>query len=229
VVKVERPGGDFARTYDTRMNGLSSHFAWLNRGKESLVLDLKTADGRELLSALLGRADVLVQNLAPGAFARLGVDLPAALIACSITGYGPDGPYRAKKAYDLLVQCETGVLAVTGTADDPAKAGISVADIAAGMYAFSGILAALYARERTGDGCAFEVSMLDALGEWMSQPVYYDLLGGPPLPRTRAARLDLTVRTLRRRRWPGLPRHSERAGLRGPVPADPAPARPDQR
>jgi itaconate CoA-transferase len=192
VIKVERPAGDFARAYDTRMNGLSSHFAWLNRGKESLVLDLKTADGRDVLSALLGRADVLVQNLAPGAFARLGLGMPSALIACSITGYGSDGPYRDKKAYDLLVQCETGVLAVTGTAADPAKAGISVADIAAGMYAFSGILAALYSRERTGDGCAFEVSMLDALGEWMSQPVYYDLLGGPPLPRAGARHASIS-------------------------------------
>ena len=163
VIKVERPGaGDFARAYDSRMRGLSSHFAWLNRGKESIVLDLKSASGISVLRALLARADVLVQNLAPGAFARLGLDPPP--ISCSITGYGTSGPYRAKKAYDLLIQCETGVLSVTGSEAEPAKAGISVADIAAGMYAFSGVLACLYGRERTGEGCAFEVSLLDALG-----------------------------------------------------------------
>jgi itaconate CoA-transferase len=191
VIKVERPGtGDFARVYDSRMHGLSSHFAWLNRGKESVVLDLKSDSGIDVLRELLARADVLVQNLAPGAFARLGLAPPP--ISCSITGYGSSGPYRTKKAYDLLIQCETGVLAVTGTESEPAKAGISVADIAAGMYAFSGILGCLYHRERTGQGCAFEVSLLDALGEWMSQPVYYDLLGGPPLPRTGAKHASIS-------------------------------------
>ncbi|HXL91603.1 MAG TPA: CoA transferase [Streptosporangiaceae bacterium] len=190
VIKVERPDGDFARGFDSRMRGMSSHFAWLNRGKESIVLDLKSAPDVEVLTVLLGRADVLVQNLAPGAFARLGLDPPP--ISCSITGYGSAGPYRTKKAYDLLIQCETGVLAVTGTEAEPAKAGISVADIAAGMYAFSGILACLYGRERTGAGCAFEVSLLDALGEWMSQPVYYDLLGGSPLPRSGARHASIS-------------------------------------
>ena len=193
VIKVERPGGDFARAYDSRMNGLSSHFAWLNRGKESIVLDLKSESDVSVLQALLDRADVLVQNLAPGAFARLGLDPPP--VSCSITGYGSDGPYRAKKAYDLLIQCETGVLAITGSEAEPAKAGLSVADIAAGMYAFSGVLASLYSRERwsrTGEGSAFEVSMLDALGEWMSQPVYYDLLGGSPLARTGARHASIS-------------------------------------
>ena len=190
VIKVERPGGDFAREFDSRMRGLSSHFAWLNRGKESIVLDLKSDSDVAVLAALLDRADALVQNLAPGAFARLGLDPPP--ISCSITGYGSAGPYRTKKAYDLLIQCETGVLAVTGTEAEPAKAGISVADIAAGMYAFSGILACLYGRERTGAGCAFEVSLLDSLGEWVSQPVYYDLLGGSPLPRAGARHASIS-------------------------------------
>jgi itaconate CoA-transferase len=193
VIKVERPGtGDFARGYDTTVHGQASYFVWLNRGKQSIELDVKTAGGRDVLAALVGRADVLVQNLAPGAAERLGLgaselrERHPRLIACSISGYGPEGPYRDKKAYDLLVQCETGLVSVTGTADEPAKAAISVADIAAGMYAYSGVLAALYQRERTGRGASIEVAMLDALGEWMSQPVYYSVYGERPVRRTGA-------------------------------------------
>src|ERR1700678_840185 len=180
VIKIERPGtGDFARHYDRSTHGQASYFVWLNRGKESIELDVKTKHGQAVLAALLARADVFVQNLVPGAAERLGLgaaELRARhprLIACSVSGYGPDGPYRHKKAYDLLVQCEAGLLSITGTAAEPAKAGISVADIAAGMYAYSGVLTALYERERTGEGSSLEVSMLEALGEWMSQPAYY--------------------------------------------------------
>ena len=193
VIKIERPGGgDFARGYDRTVRGQSSYFVWLNRGKESIELDLKTADGRAVLGALLARADVLVQNLAPGAAERLGLGAGELrkrhprLITCSISGYGPDGPYRHKKAYDLLVQCEAGLLSVTGTPGEPAKAGISVADIATGMYAYSGVLTALYERERTGGGTSLDVAMLDALGEWMSQPFYYSVYGGQPTRRTGA-------------------------------------------
>jgi len=193
VIKVERPGtGDFARGFDTTVHGQASYFIWLNRGKESIELDLKSADGRRVLAALAARADVLVQNLAPGAAERLGLGAARLrkrhprLIACSISGYGTDGPYRHKKAYDLLVQCETGLVSVTGTPDQPAKVAISVADIAAGMYAYSGVLTALYQRERTGEGTSIEVAMLDALGEWMSQPVYYTVYGGQPPRRTGA-------------------------------------------
>ena len=192
VIKVERAAGDFARGYDHTVKGLSSYFAWLNRGKESIVLDIKDPADRALLTAMIGRADVFVQNLAPGAASRLGLDSETlraghpGLITCSISGYGDDGPYRTKKAYDLLVQCETGLLSVTGTPESPAKAGISVADIAAGMYAYSGILAALYERERTGEGTNLSVAMLDALGEWMSQPYLFAQYGGTPPPRTGA-------------------------------------------
>ncbi len=193
VIKIERPGdGDFARGYDLAVHGQSSYFVWLNRGKESIELDLKSADGQAVLGALLARADVLVQNLAPGAAERLGLGAgelrkrQPRLITCSISGYGPDGPYRHKKAYDLLVQCEAGLLSVTGTPEEPAKAGISVADIAAGMYAYTGVLTALYERERTGEGSSFDVAMLDALGEWMSQPFYYSVYGGQPARRTGA-------------------------------------------
>jgi len=194
VIKIERPGtGDFARGYDRTVLGQASYFVWLNRGKESVALDIKRASGRSALAALLARADVFVQNLAPGAAVRLGLAAGQLLaryprlICCSVSGYGPDGPYAGKKAYDLLVQCEAGLLSVTGTPDEPCKAGISVADIAAGMYAYSGVLAALYERERTGRGTSFEVSLLDALGEWMSQPVYYTVYGGQE-PRRTAAR-----------------------------------------
>jgi itaconate CoA-transferase len=193
VIKVERPGtGDFARGFDTTVHGQASYFVWLNRGKESIELDVKSADGRDVLAALAGRADVLVQNLAPGAAERVGLGAAGLrarhprLITCSISGYGPDGPYRHKKAYDLLVQCETGLVSVTGTPDQPAKVAISVADIAAGMYAYAGVLTALYERERTGAGTSIEVAMLDALGEWMSQPVYYSVYGGQPPRRTGA-------------------------------------------
>jgi itaconate CoA-transferase len=193
VIKVERPGGgDFARGYDTAVRGLSSYLVWLNRGKESVALDLKSPDDRALLDAILARADVFVQNLAPGAAARLGLDETALrpayprLVTCALSGYGPDGPYRDKKAYDLLVQCESGLLAVTGTPDEPVKAGIPVADIAAGMYAFSGIVTALYERERTGAGTGIEVAMLDALGEWMSQAYLFTAYSGDPPARNGA-------------------------------------------
>ncbi len=193
VIKVERPGsGDFARGYDTTVRGQASYFVWLNRGKESIELDIKSADGRAVLAALVARADVLIQNLAPGAAERLGLGAAElrrrhpALITCSVSGYGSGGPYQHKKAYDLLVQCEAGLLSVTGTAGEPAKAGISVADIAAGMYAYSGVLTALYQRERTGQGTSIDVAMLDALGEWMSQPFYYCVYGGQPARRTGA-------------------------------------------
>jgi crotonobetainyl-CoA:carnitine CoA-transferase CaiB-like acyl-CoA transferase len=194
VIKIERPGvGDFARAYDRTVHGQSSYFVWLNRGKESVELDIKDPDDRELLDTLIERADVFVQNLVPGAVERLGLDaqtLRAArpeLIHCSVSGYGPEGPYRAKKAYDLLVQCETGLVMSTGTPETPAKAGISIADIATGMYAYSGILTALYDRERTGQGASLHVAMIDALGEWMSQPAYFSRYGQEP-PRRTAAR-----------------------------------------
>ncbi|GAB3449423.1 CaiB/BaiF CoA-transferase family protein [Phycicoccus ginsengisoli] len=192
VIKIERAGGDFARGYDETVNGMSSYFAWLNRGKESITLDVKDPADRDLLGAMLGRADVFVQNLAPGAADRLGLDERSLrerhprLISCSISGYGDEGPYRTKKAYDLLVQCETGLLSVTGTPEAPAKAGISVADIAAGMYAYTGVLTALYERERTGRGTSFSVAMLDALGEWASQPYLFARYAGTPPPRSGA-------------------------------------------
>jgi crotonobetainyl-CoA:carnitine CoA-transferase CaiB-like acyl-CoA transferase len=199
VIKVERAGaGDFARGYDTAVLGQASYFVWLNRGKESVELDVKSPGGQEAMAALLARADVFVQNLAPGAAARLGLgaaDLVARhrrLICCSVSGYGPDGPYAGKKAYDLLVQCEAGLLSVTGTPEAPCKAGISVADIAAGMYAYSGVLTALYERERTGRGSSFEVSLLDALGEWMSQPYLYTVYGGQEPRRTGARHASIS-------------------------------------
>jgi itaconate CoA-transferase len=199
VIKVERPGGgDFARGFDATVHGQSSYFIWLNRGKESIELDLKTARGQQILSALLGRADVFVQNLAPGAAARLGLAAEELrerfprLITGSVSGYGPGGPYAHKKAYDLLIQCEAGLLSVTGAGDEPAKAGISVADIAAGMYTYSGVLTALYERERTGLGTSFEVSMLEALGEWMNQPFYYSVYGGQPPVRTGARHASIS-------------------------------------
>jgi crotonobetainyl-CoA:carnitine CoA-transferase CaiB-like acyl-CoA transferase len=194
VIKVERPGtGDFARGYDSTVKGLSSHFVWLNRSKESLTLDLKHPEAAKIVTRLLERADVFVQNLAPGAAARmnLGADKLTArnprLIVCDISGYGSSGPYRDKRAYDLLVQCETGLVSTTGTEDTPSKAGISAADIAAGMYAYSGILTALYRRERTGRGAAMEVSLFDALGEWMGYPAYFTAYGGTPPARTGAS------------------------------------------
>ena len=191
VIKVERPGsGDFARHYDTTVKGLASYFVWLNRGKQSLSLDLGSAAGRSVLGRLIDRADVFVQNLAPGAAARMGLSAEVLrvrdqrLIVCDVSGYAPDGPFGDRRAYDLLIQCETGLLSVTGTQDAPAKAGISVADIAGGMYAFSSILAALYARERTGVGAALQVSLFESLTEWMSQPMYYAMYTGVPPART---------------------------------------------
>ncbi len=194
VIKIERPGsGDFARAYDERVKGLASHFVWTNRSKQSLTLDLKHTRAREVLARLLERADVLVQNLAPGAAARLGLGFDALherhprLVVCDISGYGDDGPYRDKKAYDLLIQSEAGFLSVTGTPDEPAKAGCSIADIAAGMYAFSGILGALLQRAKTGKGSRVEISMLESMVEWMSYPLYYAYDGAPPPPRAGAA------------------------------------------
>jgi itaconate CoA-transferase len=194
VIKIERPGGgDFARGYDRTVHGLSSHFVWLNRGKESVELDLKSADGAAILDRLCARADVVVQNLAPAAAKRLGVDAATlvgrfpGLVACDISGYGTGGPYSDRKAYDLLIQCEAGLVSVTGTPDVPVKAGISVADIAAGMYAYSGVLAALHQRRRTGRGQALEVSMLEALGEWMGYPYFFARYGGTPPARAGAS------------------------------------------
>jgi crotonobetainyl-CoA:carnitine CoA-transferase CaiB-like acyl-CoA transferase len=199
VIKIERPGGgDFARGFDAAVHGQSSYFIWLNRGKESIELDVKSPRGQQVLSALLGRADVFVQNLVPGAAGRLGLaagvlrERYPRLITCSVSGYGPGGPYEHKKAYDLLIQCEAGLLSVTGAGDEPAKAGISVADIAAGMYAYSGILTALYERERTGLGTSVEVAMLEALGEWMSQPFYYSVYGGQAPKRTGARHASIS-------------------------------------
>lgn len=193
VIKIERPdGGDFARSYDTTVRGLSSYFVWLNRSKESLTLDLKQPAAPEIVRRLLERADVFIENLAPGAADRLGLEPEALrarypkLVACRVTGYGSTGPFAAKKAYDLLVQSEVGLLSVTGTDDHPAKVGISVADIAAGMYAYSGILAALLSRASTGQGTTVEVSLFDALSEWMSAPEYYAAYGGRPPRRTGA-------------------------------------------
>jgi itaconate CoA-transferase len=192
VIKIERPAvGDFARSYDTTVQGMSSHFVWLNRSKESLTLDLKQSEAIDVLRQLLRSADVFIHNLAPGAMARLGFasadvrrEHPR-LIACEVSGYGSTGPYRDKKAYDLLVQSETAILSVTGTPDEPAKVGISVADISAGMYAFSSVLAALFRREKTGAGSSLEISLFDSLAEWMSYPLYYSY-GGTPPPRSGA-------------------------------------------
>jgi itaconate CoA-transferase len=191
IVKVERPGpGDFARSYDAVVKGLSSHFVWLNRSKESLSLNLKKEEAREILHRLLDRADVFVQNLAPGAAGRLGFgdeelrQRHPGLVVCGVSGYGASGPYRDKKAYDLLVQCEAGLVSVTGTPETPSKAGIAVADIAAGMHAYSAILAALFRRERTREGAAIEVSLFEALAEWMGFPAYFTLYGDREPPRS---------------------------------------------
>jgi len=194
VIKVERPGvGDFARAYDARVGGEASHFVWVNRSKESLTLDLKQPAALAVLQELVAEADVLVQNLAPGAAARMGLGAEALqakhprLIVCDISGYGEDGPYRDKKAYDLLIQSEAGFLSVTGTPDDPCKSGNSIADIAAGMYAYTGILAALLQRGKTGKGSHIDVSMLESLAEWMGYPMYYAYEGAPPPPRSAAS------------------------------------------
>jgi len=194
VIKVERPEvGDFARGYDQRVNGMSSHFTWTNRSKESLTLDIKHGQAMDALLKLLETADVFVQNLAPGATARLGLSaedlkkINPRLIVCDISGYGNYGPYRDKKAYDLLIQSEAGFLSVTGTPDSPSKAGCSIADIAAGMYAYTNILSALLLREKTGHGSHIDVSMLEALGEWMSFPLYYAYNGAEPPARSGAS------------------------------------------
>lgn len=191
VIKVERPGdGDFARQYDETVKGMSSHFTWCNRSKESITLDLKNSEGKEVLAKLLEKADVFLHNLAPGAVDRLGFAAKELqekfpkLIVCSISGYGKSGPYRDKKAYDLLIQCEAGLVSITGTPDTPSKAGISIADICAGMYAYSGILTALLQRKETGRGAVLEVSMLEALAEWMGYPMYYAGYGGKEPSRT---------------------------------------------
>lgn len=193
VIKVERPGaGDFARDYDGTVNGLASHFVWLNRGKESLTLNLKQPEARAVLLQLIGRADVFLQNLGPGATERLGLGAAAlrerqpSLITCGISGYGTTGGYRDRKAYDLLIQAESGIIATTGTEETPSKIGISIADIASGMYAYSGILTALVGRGRSGGGANIEVSMLEALGEWMGFPAYYTGYSGVPLKRSGA-------------------------------------------
>ena len=199
VIKIERPGvGDFARGYDDRVRGLASHFVWTNRSKESLTLDIKHAEAQKILMRLIvEQADVVVQNLAPGAAARLGLSYAAlsklkpGIIVCDISGYGDDpqnpGPYRDKKAYDLLIQSEAGFVSVTGTPDEPAKSGNSIADIAAGMYAYTNILAALMYKQQTGQGQRIDVSMLESLTEWMGFPLYYAFEGASPPPRAGAS------------------------------------------
>ncbi|KAJ0356299.1 hypothetical protein KNSL1_000007 [Colletotrichum chrysophilum] len=198
VIKIERPGvGDFARAYDTRVNGMASHFVWTNRSKESLSLDLKDPKHFEVLRKLLAKSDVLVQNLAPGATERLGLGYSTlkeshpSLIVCDISGYGSDGPYRDKKAYDLLVQSEAGFLSITGNGPDPAKAGISIADISAGMYAYSNILAAILKRGKTGKGSRIDISMLESMVEWMNFPLYYTYNGAPGLSRSGASHASI--------------------------------------
>ncbi|SCK10220.1 Crotonobetainyl-CoA:carnitine CoA-transferase CaiB [Variovorax sp. HW608] len=193
VIKIERPGtGDFARHYDKVMDGVSSQFVWVNRSKESLSMDIKGAEGSTALMALIERADVFIQNLAPGAAKRQGLDAKSLverfprLIACDISGYGSSGPYSNKKAYDLLVQCESGFLSINGTPESPSKSGLSIVDIATGMYALNGILTALHHRDRTGKGIALEVSLFDAMAEWMSYPAYYTRATKLAMPRTGA-------------------------------------------
>ena len=194
VIKIERPkDGDFARNYDETVHGQSSHFIWLNRSKESICLNLKHPSARRVIEKLVLRSDVFIQNLAPGALGRLGFteeflkEIKPNLVICNISGYGNDGPYSSKKAYDLLIQCEAGLMSITGTEEIPSKAGISIADIAAGMYAYSGILTALFRRERTSSGAVINVSMLEALGEWMGFPAYFTNYGGQPPLRTGAS------------------------------------------
>lgn len=198
VIKIERPdGGDFARAYDTSVNGLSAHFVWLNRSKQSLTLDLKHAAARGVVDRLLARADVFVQNLAPGAADRLGLSAQVLrardprLIVCNVSGYGASGPYAAKKAYDLLVQSETGVVSITGTEETPCRVGISIADIAAGMYAYSGVLTALLRRQTTGAGATVDLSLFDALVEWMGFPLYHTAYTGQELRRSGPSHISI--------------------------------------
>jgi itaconate CoA-transferase len=193
VIKIERPEvGDFARSYDATVRGMSSHFVWTNRSKESLTLDVKQAEAKEILARLLAKCDVFVQNLAPGACERLGMGTSELrqryprLIVCNLSGYGASGPYRDKRAYDLLIQSEAALLSITGTPETPAKVGISIADIAGGMYAFSGILTALLVRKETGQGTALDISLFEALAEWMGYPAYYTGYGGSAPPRSGA-------------------------------------------
>lgn len=193
VIKIERPEtGDFARNYDETVNGMSSHFVWLNRSKESLTLNIKTDEGKRIFRELLADADILIQNLAPGAVGRLGFDneqlhaINDQLIICHISGYGSEGAYGNKKAYDLIIQADSGFLSITGTEDSPSKAGISVADIAAGMYAYSGVLSSLIKRSKTKKGTILDISMLESLGEWMGYPMYYSVYGGEQPKRTGA-------------------------------------------
>ncbi|WP_322050618.1 CaiB/BaiF CoA transferase family protein [Paraburkholderia bannensis] len=193
VIKIERPEvGDFARQYDTVMDGLSSQFIWANRSKESLAIDIKTDEGKQALEELLKRADVFIQNLAPGAAVRQGLDAKSIVsrhphvVACDISGYGSSGPYQKKKAYDLLVQCEAGFLSINGTPESPSKCGLSIVDIATGMYALNGILMGLHQRDKTGKGMAFEVSLFDSITEWMSYPAYYTRATKAPMQRTGA-------------------------------------------
>ncbi|HZA14851.1 MAG TPA: CaiB/BaiF CoA-transferase family protein [Myxococcaceae bacterium] len=193
VIKIERPGdGDFARAYDQKVKGLASYFVWLNRGKESVTLDLKQPAAREALERLLARADVLVQNLAPGATQRMGLDFETLapkyprLVVADISGYGDTGPERERKAYDLLIQAEAGLLSITGTPDTPSRCGLSISDVSAGMYAYTGVLLGLLERQRTGKGTRVELSMLEAVVEWMGQPLYFGHYGGKPQPRSGA-------------------------------------------
>ena len=199
VIKVERPdGGDFARSYDGALDGVSAYFAWLNRGKRSIVLDLKRDDDRATFGKLIARADIFIHNLAPGSVERLGLGFDALKVAhprliwCGISGYGPDGPYRDKKAYDLLIQAESGVVSVTGTPNAPAKVGVSIADIAAGLYAYSSILTALWNRERTGCGERIDISMFECLTEWMMPPIYV-WLGTGDIPARVGVRHNMIV------------------------------------
>jgi len=194
VIKVERPEvGDFARNYDTTVQGLSSHFVWTNRSKESITIDMKSTKGKQVLKQLIAKADVLIQNLKPGALERMGfipenlLEKYPELIICNLSGYGKTGPYADKKAYDLLVQCEAGLVSITGDNNTPSKTGISIGDIAGGMYAYTGILTALLTRQKTGEGTILEISLLEALGEWMGYPAYYASYGGEEPARTGAS------------------------------------------
>jgi itaconate CoA-transferase len=193
IIKIERPEvGDFARAYDENVRGMSAYFVWLNRGKQSLTLDMKHPAAAEIMQRLLAQADIFIQNLAPGAAERLGLGWGALserfprLIVCDISGYGDAGPYRDKKAYDLLIQSEAGLLSITGTPEQPSKVGASIADICTGMYAYSGVLSALLQRGRSGKGSRVEVAMFEALCEWMIQPLLYAHFAGKPIPRTGA-------------------------------------------